>query len=203
MFIEFENLSANNRYHLLTQTIIPRPVAWVLSENDDKSLNLAPFSFFNAMCSDPPLLVLSIGKKPDGELKDTRRNLTSGRDFVVHIAGVDDAEALNASAAVLDYGDSELSKSDLALSEFPQCSVPRLSSCDIAYQCRFYEEHLLGPNQQAILYVEVLQLYLSDSVVVLDNNRYTVNAEKISPLSRLGGSQYMQFGKAFSLVRPK
>ena len=74
MIIQFADLKPLQRYHMMTQTIIPRPIAWVLTENDNGSSNLAPFSYFTALCSDPALVVLSIGKKPDGSLKDTRHN---------------------------------------------------------------------------------------------------------------------------------
>ena len=114
MIVDFNSISPSNGYHLLTQTIIPRPIAWILSENEDGSLNLAPFSFFNAVCSDPPLLMVSIGKKPSGEIKDTRRNILSGRDFVIHIASLTQANVLSRSAATLVYGDSELEIDDLA-----------------------------------------------------------------------------------------
>jgi flavin reductase (DIM6/NTAB) family NADH-FMN oxidoreductase RutF len=203
MIIPFDSIEALNRYHLLTQTVMPRPIAWVLSENEDTSLNLAPFSFFNAMCSEPPLLVMSIGKKPGGDLKDTRRNLLSGREFVIHIASVDQVEALNGTAAVLDYGESEVTASSLPLSDFPGCSLPRLSECHVAYHCKLYDVHEIGPNKQAMIYAEVIQLYLNDDVVEYNNNRYVIDAEKINPLSRLGGVQYSEQGRIFSLTRPK
>ena len=203
MIVNFAEIAPLNRYHLLTQTIIPRPIAWVLSENDDQSLNLAPFSFFNAMCSDPPLMVLSIGKKPDGELKDTRRNICSGRDFVIHIAHVNHADILNKSAAVLAYGESEVETNDLGLADFEGSTIPRLAQCDIAYHCKLYDVHEIGPNQQAMIYAEVKQLYLSDAVVKEENNRFIIDPQSINPLTRLGGSYYAALDQPFSLTRPK
>ncbi len=188
---------------MLTQTIIPRPIAWILSENDDKTLNLAPFSFFNAVCADPPLLMVSIGKKPNGEIKDTRRNMLSGRDFVVHIADLDQAQALSHSAATLDYGDSELAIDNLPLDVFEGCSIPRLASVPIAYHCKFYDSHLIGPAEQAILYAEVIQLYVDDSVVDSVGERIVIDPDGVNPLSRLGGANYGVLNKSFSLVRPK
>jgi flavin reductase (DIM6/NTAB) family NADH-FMN oxidoreductase RutF len=207
MIIDFKAETPFTRYHLLTQTIIPRPIAWVLSENahntdESPSYNLAPFSFFNAMCSDPPLLVLSIGKKPDGDIKDTRQNLLSGRDFVIHLAGVEQAEAVNSSAAVLAYGDSEVEANDLPLANFPGCPLPRLQDCPIAYHCRLYDSHEIGPAQQSIVYAEVVQLYLSDEVVVSQDGRYVIDAKKVNPLIRLGGTAYAELGQHFTLQRP-
>ena len=86
MNIQLNNMPSTAIYHLMTQTIIPRPIAWVLSNNSDDSLNLAPFSYFNAVCSDPPLCMLSMGKKPNGTTKDTVANLIEEAYCVVHIA---------------------------------------------------------------------------------------------------------------------
>lgn len=202
MIIDFAQTEALQRYHLMTQTVIPRPIAWVLSLNDDQSLNLAPFSYFNAVCSDPPLLVLSIGKKTNGELKDTRINLLSGRDFVIHLAKVEHALEVTASSASLAYGDSEVTE-DINLANFPGCPLPRLEDCAVAYHCKFYDVHKLGPNEQAIIYAEVKQLYLADNVVEQNNKRYTIDANKLNPLARLGGSNYSALGKTFSHSRPK
>ena len=209
MIINFAKEPPLSRYHLLTQTVIPRPIAWVLSENDpaaetgEASLNLAPFSFFNAMCSDPPLLAISIGKKPDGHVKDTRHNIMSGRDFVVHIANTNHAAAVNQSAATLAYGESELVASQLALADFPHCSIPRIADCPIAYHCKLYDAHDIGPNQQAIIYAEVMQLYMNDHVVAETNGRYIVDAKAVDPLARLGLSAYADIGQSFNLQRPK
>lgn len=203
MIIDFNNINPSNGYHLLTQTIIPRPIAWILSENEDKSLNLAPFSFFNVVCSEPPLLMVSIGKKPNGEIKDTRRNLLSGRDFVVHIANLAQAQALSHSAATLDYGDSELAIDNLPLESFEGCPIPRLADSSVAYHCKFHDSHIMGPSEQAVLYLEVVQLYVNDNIVDTDGKRIVIDADKMNPLSRLGGSNFAALDKSFSLLRPK
>ncbi len=203
MQIPFAAISPNQRYHLLTQTVIPRPIAWVLSENHDQSLNLAPFSFFNAMCSDPGLLVMSIGKKDSGERKDTAVNLLSGRDFVVHIANTAQADDLTKTAATLEYGDSELDGTDIELVGVPNSSVPRLKSCDVAYHCKLYEHHIVGQNQQMFIYAEVISLYLSEKVFSQDGKRITVDANSVNPLARLGAAQYSGITPAFKVARPK
>ena len=90
MIIDINSLSGDRVYHTLTQTLIPRPVAWVLSDNGESdNLNLAPFSYFTAVSSKPALLMISIGKKPDGVLKDTRLNLIQRKKCVVDIASAD------------------------------------------------------------------------------------------------------------------
>jgi len=203
MHINFDELSTNQRYHLLTQTIVPRPIAWVLSRNSDETLNLAPFSFFNAMCSDPPLLALSIGNKEKGIPKDTAVNLLSGREFVIHIASTEMAAELTKTAATLEYGESELQISDLQLSDDGKQSMPRLSDCGIAYHCKLYDHHSIGPSEQTIIYAEVISLYMNDAICEIDGTRITVDANRLNPLSRLGAAQYAGIEPAFTVKRPK
>lgn len=203
MVIKFSTIAPLQCYHLLTQTVIPRPIAWVLSQNDsDLGYNLAPFSFFNAICSDPPLMMLSIGKKPDGEAKDTRRNLLSGRDFVIHIASCDQAEQLNASAVVLGYGESELETMNLSLVEFRDCPLPRIAESLAAYHCTLYDAHEIGPHRQAIIYAQIHQLYLDDTLVKMEKNRLYINAVTLDPLARLGAAEFAPIGRPFVLDRP-
>ena len=131
MQIDFSRLSPSARYFLMTQTIIPRPVAWVLTRNDDDdnggapSFNLAPFSYFCAVCSDPALLMISIGEKPAGGDKNTARNIRARGRFVVHIAPQKLARALNETSASLPYGESEIDKVGLSLTAFAGRRRPR------------------------------------------------------------------------------
>jgi flavin reductase (DIM6/NTAB) family NADH-FMN oxidoreductase RutF len=99
MFIDFGDMTPQQIYFTLTQTVIPRPIAWVLSENANASFNLAPFSYFNAISSNPPLVMISAGMKPEGGAKDTRDNIRDRHDFVIHIVSLDQLDAMNASSA--------------------------------------------------------------------------------------------------------
>lgn len=207
MLIDFSGLPASQVYQMMTQTLIPRPVAWVLTANGEDAsepYNLAPFSYFTAVSSDPALVMLSIGKKPDGDMKDTRRNLVERGHCVIHIAGVDDAEAVNQSAASLDYGVSEIAALKLGLSEVDGWSLPRLSDAKVAMYCSLYDVQEIGPNKQGIMFCEVKAIYVDDSAVSKDEKqRMKIDAASISPLARLGAGEYADFGKVFSLSRPK
>lgn len=205
MLLDLQQLSGNNCYHLMTQTLVPRPVAWVLSANDDGGLNLAPFSFFNAVCSEPPLVMLSIGKKAADEPKDTRYNLLSGRDFVIHLPSLEQAQDVTASAATLPYQVSELGLlQDQQLEAFPGCPLPRLSHAPVAFQARLHDVHYLGTQHQAVIYAELLQVYICDAAIQVDEQkqRYTVDAAQLNPLARLGGAQYSGISEVFSIKRP-
>jgi len=133
MNIDLDALTPDQVYFRMTQTLIPRPIAWVLSENPDGGLNLAPFSSFNAVCSDPPLVMISGGKKPDGSNKDTCVNIEARGDFVVHIAHRDQVRAVSDSSATLAAGDSEIARLGLATVPFEGFRLPRLAGCRIAY----------------------------------------------------------------------
>lgn len=200
MIVDINDLKPSHRYHLMTQTIVPRPIAWVLTTNDDSGHNLAPFSYFNAISSEPALVVLSMGKKPDGQLKDTRHNLLSGRDCVIHIASVVHAEAVTASSAVLAYGDSELERAGVELVPFGD--LMRVAGCAVAYRARLYEAHDIGPAQQGVLYCELLEVFIDEHIVDAQAERLVIDAEKLDPLARLGGAAYVGIRSPFDVARP-
>lgn len=212
MIIDFLNYSANQRYHLMTQTIIPRPIAWVLTESNSKSnqnsINLAPFSYFTAVSSEPALLMLSVGKKPNGDCKDTLVNILKSKKMVIHIASAHQANLVTETAASLAHGDSELSalaKNNAALNTVPfdGFSLPRLEQCDIAYACELYETKELGNTPQTLIFVEVKQIYLNPKVIdVDDKNRIKVHADAVEPLARLGANEYASITKPFTVHRP-
>jgi len=204
MIIPFKDLSPNKVYFTMIQTLIPRPVAWVLSENPDDSFNLAPFSYFNAICSDPPLILLSIGLKPDGGPKDSRLNIEANKDFVVHIAHREMASLVTQTSATLPRGESELEKTDLETCEFPGSRLPRLKDCRIAYACQLHDLQEIGNGPQALIFAEVTQIYIDDTVIEHDaKGRMQVMAEKVDPIGRLGGGEYTTFGEKINIPRPE
>ena len=208
MNLNFSDFSANQRYHLMTQTIIPRPIAWVLTDSSNGSFNLAPFSYFTAVSSAPPILMLSVGKKPNGDSKDTLVNIINRKKMVIHIASEQHASLVTQTASTLEHGESELTASNIETTEFLGFSLPRLTQCDIAYGCELYEIKELGDVPQSLIFVEVKQVYINDKVADIDVNangkeRITVHADRIKPLARLGGGEYATIEKPFSIARPK
>jgi flavin reductase (DIM6/NTAB) family NADH-FMN oxidoreductase RutF len=188
----------------MIQTLVPRPIAWVLSEIEQDRYNLAPFSYFNAVCSDPPLIMLSVGKKPDGSFKDTRVNIEQRRDFVVHIAHRDMLQDLNQSSATLDADVSELDQLGIETTAFEGSRLPRIEACRIACACECYDIHELGSTPQSIIYGRVRHLYIDDGITsVNEKGRLKVHADKLEPVARLGADEYMSFGEIIGLARPK
>jgi len=216
MNIDFSNLSANQRYHVMTQTIIPRPIAWVLTDSGSSSalssdsnsnknnFNLAPFSYFTAVSSAPPILMLSVGKKPNGDNKDTLANVLNNKKLVIHIASQQQAEQVTKTAETLLHGESELNDLNLTITAFDGFSLPRLAQCQVAYGCELYEIKELGDTPQSLIFAEVKQIYIDDAIVdVDDKQRVNVQANKINPLARLGGGEYSGITSPFSIARPK
>ncbi|WP_053981803.1 flavin reductase family protein [Marinagarivorans algicola] len=218
MIIDFTKLTSAQRYFAMVQCIVPRPIAWVLTPNGDLesgepyNYNLAPYSFFTGICSSPPLIMLSAGKKPSGkdagETKDTAKNILRHKHFVVHIASTNQVDDLNASAQTLDYGQSEIDKQALMLAEFPGFNLPRLQNCKVAMACRLYSSHEIGDAPQTIVYGEIKQLYIDDTITnseeYLNNpdSRLIIDPEALDPLARLGGNAYSQIGAKFDVKRP-
>ena len=204
MIIDLSKLKPAQVYFHMIQTLVPRPIAWVLSEIEAEKYNLAPFSYFNAVCSDPPLVMLSVGKKPDGSFKDTRVNIEQRKDFVVHIAHREVLEDLNQSSASLAADVSELDQLGLETIAFAGSRLPRIKPCRIAYACECYQIHELGNTPQSIIYGKVNQIYIDDAITrTSEKGHLIVDPEKLAPIARLGANQYMETGEIIRLGRPK
>ena len=203
MFIDLSQLPPSQIYHTMTQSLIPRPVAWVLSENENSRFNLAPFSYFSAVSSDPPLLMLSIGEKPDGSPKDSRVNISERSHCVIHIAPAAMAGAVTESSRTLLAGESELDHIEHQLLPFNNFALPRLAGCPVAMACELYRVEQIT-KQQAMILVEVKHIYLDDQIVEQGNKQQIrIDAHKINPLARLGGHQYGLLGEIMTIARPK
>ena len=202
MNIDFSTLSPNQTYHTIIQTIIPRPIAWVLTENDNGSLNLAPFSYFTPVSSAPPILMISVGNKSAEQKKDTAKNIIEKKQCVVHIADQSLVESLNASAVALDYDQSEVEQLGLATTEFAGFSLPRLESAPVAYACEFYEVKEIGDAPMSLVFLEIKHVYIHDDIASQSEKHLSIDAGKLNPVARLGGNDYAGLSESFTLDRP-
>ncbi len=203
MLLDFDTLSPAQAYFHTVQTLIPRPIAWILSENSQGRYNLAPFSYFTAVSSQPPLLMFSAGRHPGGRDKDTLVNIRVRHEFVVHIATTAQVGALNASAETLDETESEVDKIGLETVPFEGFSLPRVADAPLAYGCECFEISAIGDVPQQLVFGRIRRLYVSDELCRQDDQgRWRVDAEKLDPLSRLGANQYAGLGPVIHLQRP-
>ncbi len=204
MIIDFSKQETARIYAIMAQTIMPRPIAWILSENENGSCNLAPFSYFAPVCSRPPLIMVSIGCREDGTPKDSRANIVARREFVIHIPSWSELEPMNASSATLPPGVSEVEELGLELVDFEGFRLPRLKSSRVAFACRLYEIKEIGSGPYAMILGEIEKVYLADAAVLDDDGKKIgIDPQALDPVARLGGIQYAELGQVVSLARPK
>lgn len=203
MIIDIAEMSPPEAYFTMTQTVIPRPICWALSLNHDNTYNLAPFSYFNAVASDPPLIMFSVGLQPDGGLKDTLTNIRDRAEFVVNIASVNQLPVLNQTSATLPYGSSEVDASQIELAEIEGFELPRVADCKIALMCERYQIQTIGNRQQSLIFGEIKSIYVDDDCAdITDKGRLKIFANRVQPLARLGAGEYVTFGEILQAKRP-
>ncbi|WP_151733582.1 flavin reductase family protein ['Paenibacillus yunnanensis' Narsing Rao et al. 2020] len=197
MHIRADSQTAHDNYKLLIGSILPRPIAFVTSVNEEGVVNAAPFSFFNIVGDEPPMVMISCIRKTNGEPKHTARNIIRSGEFVVHVADEDNIAAINHTSINAPDGISELELAGLTAVAGEQVNVPRVLECKVAMECRLAKYIELGSSD--LLIGEVLSFHIADEL--LHGGRIDVNLLK--PVSRLAGSSYSLVGKTFELERPQ
>jgi flavin reductase (DIM6/NTAB) family NADH-FMN oxidoreductase RutF len=198
MEIDLGPLSESQRYPLLTQTIIPRPIAWVLTDNslpDDARWNLAPFSFFNGICSDPPMVMFSVGSwDVAGKAKDTLSNIRKNSSFTIGIANQQQVKQVQQSAISLEHGVSEVSKFGISVSSW-DWPTPLIDGCRINFACTLSKELKIEESSQTLIFAKISKIWVADEAVSKDEKgRIVIDPEKIDPLLRLGAGKYGTLG---------
>ncbi|MED1738719.1 flavin reductase family protein [Bacillus swezeyi] len=206
MFTLFpRNLTVKETYKLMSGAVVPRPIAFVTTASSVNGVvNAAPFSFFNVISADPPLLSISVGRTQDGEMKDTARNAAESKEFVVHIVDENIAEDMNQTAAALPAHQSELDLTDLTTIESDQVSVPGIREARVRFECKL-ERHLTFQNDQAetvndLLIGRIVCFHLADEVY--DAEKGYIRTDALRPIARLAGNDYAKWGETFTLIRP-
>lgn len=195
MFIDVEKISPLDGYKLITNLIVPRPIAWVTSRNENGSINLAPFSFFNAMGSNPLLVVICVGMESAGVPKHTAKNILRTKEFVINMVTPELIDAMNISAADFPEGMSELEAAGLHTIESIKITVPRLAEAKVSFECKLHTYQQIGPNN--LLIGTVHAFHVEDSLI---GNRFHING--FTPIGRLGSpSQYCTTTDRFDLPR--
>jgi flavin reductase (DIM6/NTAB) family NADH-FMN oxidoreductase RutF len=195
MHIDPAQYSYADSYKILTNVIVPRPIAWVTSQNQTGTLNLAPFSFFNAVGSEPLYLAVSVGFRDDGTPKDTARNIETRGEFVVNLVTEDLLGAMNISAADFPPDESEMIAADLHASASVHVGTPRLTEAAVSLECRLFQAVPLGTN--TLFIGEVVMFHVADHLV---GPRFHI--ENFAPIGRLGSpSMYCRTTDRFELPR--
>ena len=186
--------SAADNYKLLTNLVVPRPIAWITTLGDSGVVNLAPFSFFNAVGSDPVYVMVSIGLN-DGRPKDTAKNIEARREFVVNMVTEDLFDAMNISAADFPPDHSELDAAQLGTAASVHIKTPRVAQAQVSLECKWFSSQQLGPNT---LYIgQVVMFHVADQLM---GPRLHVN--NFAPIGRLGSpSVYCRTSDRFDVAR--
>lgn len=198
---DFGAMAAEDRYRLLTAAILPRPIAWVVTQAPDGTVNAAPFSFFNVFGSDRPVVALGVLARPDRP-KDTAANIRATGEFVVNLVSFELAEAMNATCVDAPPDVDEL---DLAgLSTRPSVAVrpPRIAASPVAFECRLLHDVETGPGQ-SLFVGEVLHAHFSTRVLTGDPARPRVDHAALDLVARMHGpSAYARTRDVFDMARP-
>ncbi len=211
MLISFAEWSETEAYLAFSQLIVPRPVAWVLSDNGAAQpapveptgpvapgrWNLAPFSYFNGVTSAPPMLMFSVGDGMAGHLKDTHRNLRRDPLCVVHIARSTQAQAVQDTAAELPWGVSEVERAGLELAEW-DWPLPRVREAPVAMGCRATQFTPIGDTEQTLIFLRIERVWVQDEIASFDaQGRLLIDIAAYDPLARVGRGGYASLGAVF------
>ena len=186
MLFDLAALDAQNAYKLLVSTVVPRPIAWVTTQDLDGSVNAAPFSFFNAVSGDPPVVAIGIGGRAPGDVKDTGGNIRRTGQFVVNMVSDALAEKMNVTA--IDFGNdvNELAEAGLLTAPSAKVRPPRIAASPVAFECERLVIVDVGVDRSVVL-GRVLAIHIADDCV-LDPARCYVDTPKLDLIGRMHGS---------------
>lgn len=192
--------SERENYNLLIGTVIPRPIAFVTTQSEDGILNGAPFSYFNIVSSNPPMVSLSI-QRPAGRLKDTARNIYNNHEFVVHIVDGENVGKINQTAASLPRGESEIELANLTPVPSENVTVPGVLEAKVRMECKLVQAIPLGEEEPGsdLFIGEIVQFHIDESIY----QEGRIDPRALNAVSRLAGSNYATIGEIFEIERPE
>ncbi|VCU68207.1 Flavin reductase like domain protein [Pigmentiphaga humi] len=193
-------LDPKQQYKLMSGTIIPRPIALVTTLGADGVANAAPFSLFNMIGVDPPMLMFSLTPRA-GEVKDTGRNLERVPEFVVHIVDEGVKEKMNVCSADFPPDTSEIDFAGLRTAPSVKVRPPRLVECPAQFECRLIDIIEVGRRPNRLVIGEVVMMHYRQGIV--DPARFYVDAARLAPIGRLeGAGMYTRVTDRFQMGRP-
>ncbi|WP_075618672.1 flavin reductase family protein [Paenisporosarcina indica] len=198
--IDPSNSTERENYKLLIGSVVPRPIAFVTSVGPDGTINGAPFSYFNIVSSNPPMISISIQRK-NGLPKDTSRNILQSKEFVVHIVDEQNVNKINETAASLPPDESEITKANLTLVDSEAISVPGIREAKVRFECTLEHTLELGGVEQPgvdLIIGKIVRYHIDEAIY--ENGK--INLENLGAISRLAGNNYAKIGEVFSIKRP-
>ncbi|HVL55623.1 MAG TPA: flavin reductase family protein [Burkholderiaceae bacterium] len=199
MRIDFDGLSATQRYKLLIGLVIPRPIAWISTRSDNGVANCAPFSFFNVIAEEPPLCVVSFNERSDGQTKHTLKNIRRTGEFVVNLADEASANAMHLSSGEFDEDVSEFERAGLTPADCARVAHPRIAEASASFECRLWKRLEIGPGRE-LVFGEILLVHARDGVI--DPASFRVSETAYRPIGRLFATRYCTTRERFDLPGP-
>ena len=191
----------SNNHKLMIGSIVPRPIALVSTCSPDGILNLAPFSYFNGVCSNPPTIMFAPARRGyDGKTKDTLNNIQNTNEFVVNIVSEDFAEKMVACSTDFDPDIDEFNVSGLTPSPCQKIRPPLVREAQVSYECKLNQIISVGdksPGSGFIVIGTIVLFHIADDVY--ENGK--INLEKLRPVGRLAGNNYIRTSDQFEIVR--
>ena len=200
MQLDFSDLSPLEAYRWLASTVTPRPIAWVSTRSAEGVANLAPFSFFQVISDNPPTLLINVNTRDDGSLKDSLRNAQASGELAIQLVSFAQAEAMNASAAILPHDVSEFAHCAIASQPCARIDVPRVVGAPVTFECRVTQIQSYPAKQPNchLIFAEVLLAHIDDAVL---NEQGRIDPLKLDLVDRLGGSAYCRTRDLFQMQR--
>ncbi|CAN7489365.1 flavin reductase family protein [Rhizobium leguminosarum] len=197
---DFKQLTERQRYKLMIGTIIPRPIALVTTVDENGRVNAAPFSFFNCLSADPPILAIGVENNADMSFKDTGHNIRMTEVFTVNIVSFAIAEAMHVCGARYPRGVDELKEAGLTAMPGEKVASPFIAEAPAAFECRRHLTLELGRSRQIVM-GEIVYAHYRDGVV--DPERLHVDPAAIDAIARLGGDTCATIRDRFEMLTPK
>ncbi len=195
-------LSTQDVYKLMIGSVVPRPIAFVSTQSKAGVLNLAPFSFYTAVCSKPPTLLFCPARRgTDGTKKDTLINIEETGEFVVNVVTEGIVEAMNQTSADYPPEVSEFNAAGLIPVPSLMIQPPRVLESPVSMECKLQQIIPIGdggPGSGAVVLGTIVQFHIQDQVY--QNGRILI--EQLKPVARLAGAAYCPVREIFELQRP-
>lgn len=199
MEFDFTTLTGAERYKLMTAAIHPRPIAWLTTLSPEGQRNAAPYSFFNMMGADPPLVAIGLMRRADGRFKDSARNILETGVFVVNLVSEADAPAMNQTCIEAPPEYDELEAAQIATLPSTRIAAPRIASAPVAMECRLHQS--IEAGQTTVVLGEVLQFHIRDDLI--DPDRLHIDSPAMHLVARMhGAGWYTRCTDLFQQTRP-
>jgi flavin reductase (DIM6/NTAB) family NADH-FMN oxidoreductase RutF len=199
MDFDFSQMTGPDRYKLMSAAITPRPIAWLTTLSKTGARNAAPYSFFNMMSAEPPLVAIGLMRRPDGSYKDSAQNIIDMEEFVVNLVSEPDAAAMNFTCIDAPPEFDELAHEGLETTPSTRVAPPRIASAPVAMECRLYQR--IDAGQSTIILGEVMCFHIDDALI--DSERLHVDTLAMQLVARMhGAGWYTRSTDLFQLSRP-